>query len=99
MHSDRISVRDFVRKLGYESGQPAIHAVCYYAEFVENAANVSIPEVQDLLDAGKVPEPKNLARDIKALAEKKYLNVVRGTTGVNVRYTITNPGADVIAEK
>jgi hypothetical protein len=99
MHPERIAIRGFVRQLGYEAGSPAIHATCYYAEFVENRTDFGLVEIEDLLIAAKVPAPANLARDLRSLLEKKFLNMVKGTSGPTIRYTLTNPGADVITER
>jgi hypothetical protein len=98
MSEQKITVRDFIRQLGFTTGQENILAACFYAEFVEEKSDFSVTEVGDLLDGAKVPRPANLSRDLKVLAEKKHLNVVKGTSGSRVRYTLTNRGADLISD-
>jgi hypothetical protein len=99
--SERISVQEFIRQLGFSKGVENILAAGYYSEFVEGLSDFGASEIERLLDAGRVPRPGNLSRDLKTLASpsKKYLNVVKGTSGANVRYTLTSIGADLINER
>ncbi|HEV2883103.1 MAG TPA: hypothetical protein VGX24_17675 [Pyrinomonadaceae bacterium] len=94
-------MREFIGQLGFTKGVENILAACYYAEFVENLSNFGIAEIEELLEAAKVPRPGNIPRDLKSLAStsKKYLNIVKGTTGSNIRYTLTTVGANVINER
>jgi hypothetical protein len=98
---EKISMREFIGQLGFTKGVENILAACYYAEFVENLSNFGIAEIEELLEAAKVPRPGNIPRDLKSLAStsKKYLNIVKGTTGSNIRYTLTTVGANVINER
>jgi DNA-binding MarR family transcriptional regulator len=96
--TNKISVREFIRQLGFVSGRDNILAACYYAEFVEEKSDFSIAEIQTLLDVAKVPQISNLSRDLRALAEKRYLNRVKSSAD-GIRYTVTNKGADVISDK
>ena len=82
-------------------GQENILAACYYAELVEAQSDFGLAEIGALLDLAKVPRPSNLPRDLKALSDKRkrYLNVVKGSSGSITRYTLTNLGADVINDR
>jgi hypothetical protein len=95
----RISIGEFIRQLGFTKGQDNILAACYYAEFLLKQSDFGIAEVQALLDEAKLPSVGNLPRDLKTLAGKKYLNVIKGTANGRVRYTLTTVGADVINEQ
>src|SRR5438067_1697236 len=100
MQHDRIDVRQFITQLGFRSGQDNILAVGYYAEFVEEKSSFGLEEVLSLLDKGKVPRPANPRRDLQILeGTKRFLNPVIGTSGNDVRYTVTNPGADYINDR
>jgi len=98
---EKISVVEFIRQLGFTKGIHNILAACYYAEFVQEISNFGIPDIEDLLDEAKVPRPANLPRDLKSLAStnKKYLNVVKNTSGNAIRFTLTTIGADVINDR
>src|ERR1051325_7094625 len=94
-----ISVEDFLRQLGFTSGKDNVLGACYYAEFVSNQADFGTPEIQALLYAARVPSVSNLPRDLKSLANQKYLNIVRGSSNAGTRYSLTTMGADVINEQ
>lgn len=94
-----ISVEDFLRQLGFTSGKDNVLGACYYAEFVSNQADFGTPEIQALLYAARVPSVSNLPRDLKSLASKRYLNIVRGSSNGGTRYSVTTTGADVINEQ
>jgi hypothetical protein len=94
-----ISVEDFIRQLGFASGKDNVLGACYYAEFLAKQTDFGTIEIQALLSAAKLPNVSNLPRDLKSLASKKYLNVVKGTSNGRTRYSLTTVGADVINEQ
>ncbi len=99
--SDKISAEAFIRQLGFATGVENILAACFYAEFVEDWVDFGIIEIQRVLQSAKVPFPGNLPRDLRSLAAtgKRQLNVVKGTSGVAARYTLTTIGADFIGDR
>jgi hypothetical protein len=99
--TEKISVHEFIRQLGFVKGLENVLAACYYVEFAEGKPNFSISEIENRLDEAKIPRPGNIPRDLKTLAgqNKKCLNVVKGTSGVGVRYVLTTVGADIINER
>ena len=73
-----------------------ILAACYYAEFVEGRPDFGVPDVEELLTTGRIPQPQNLPRDLKTLLDRKLLNRVKGTSGPSVQYVLTNLGTDEV---
>lgn len=93
-----ISVEEFLRQLKFATGQDNVLGACYYAEILSKEADFGTGEIQTLLNEAKLPNISNLPRDLRSLAAKKYLNVVRGNNG-RARYTLTRIGTDVINEQ
>ena len=94
-----ISVEEFLRQLGFTSGQDNVLGACYYAEVLSKQRDFGTVEIQALLTAAKIPSVSNLPRDLKSLAGKRYLNAARGTSNGRTRYSLTTVGADVINEQ
>jgi hypothetical protein len=94
--TEKISVQEFIRQLGFTKAQDNILAACYYAEFVLEQSSFGIADIDGLLGNAKLPQVSNLPRDLKTLAGKKYLNPIRNARG---RYTLTTLGADIINEQ
>src|ERR1700752_644394 len=94
-----ISIEDFLRQLRFTSGKDNVLGACYYAEFLSDQADFGTAEIQALLYTARVPSVSNLARDLKALANKKCLNIVKGSSNGGTRYSLTTMGADVINEQ
>lgn len=94
----KIPVEEFIKQLGFTKGQDIILAACYYAEFIAGQQNFGLADIEAVLTEARLPQPGNLSRDLRTLADrkKKYINIVKGATGPGLRYTLTTFGADVI---
>src|SRR5262245_56748177 len=102
--AQKISVRDFIRQLGFTKGVENILAVCYYAEFIgDEKPHLGARDIAELLVAAKVPRPANLSRDLNSLIGTRRLNILNDVPAKiadypngYVRYSLTNQDADVI---